>query len=496
MRLENIFRGMTIPGVVPLERKENTTKQLSSDQKSLFVVQNLVGEIVRLDKLVQRIQGRNFNSEINKYNTQNFDQTAIAKDWGVSRTVFPHLLAKIQNTGTLSRKKGTGATISVMTEAVKRKLIHILIKHQGDIDFKTWEEEIEKDNRFTVTPKRESIRKWWINECGGIYVHKKSRPMISEKTAKLRVEFCRKCLAHEELCLQIHQDEGYAFAVRWCRKLKSIKPGMIPDLPLGFKPPKKAIKSRRHTPKIMLSVVIARPEQKEGVGFYGGRVALIRCTKEVVAKNASKNHKKGSIYNKDTSVNSKMFKSHLTKTILPKIKRNKSLLDKSERFAQQLTAKDADYKLPKGCKWADLNLQLDNATPHCKKNKRLFPIIKKAAGRNVLNGIYYGPKVRLVFQPPDSPDLNVLDLGFFTNFWSKIHKILKEFDHIPSLDDVWNAAQIAWENVTPVDIEILYRTLRARMEQVVQCNGRNDMPIPHGGIRLQVEREDDILKKS
>ena len=136
MRLENILRGMAIPGVVPQEHRENKTKQLSRDQKPLFVVQNLVGEIVRLDKLVQRIQGRNFNSEITKY-TRNFDQSAIAKAWGVSRTVFPHLLAKIQTTGTLRRKKGTGATISVMTEAVKRKLIHILIKHQGDIDFKT-----------------------------------------------------------------------------------------------------------------------------------------------------------------------------------------------------------------------------------------------------------------------------------------------------------------------------------------------------------------------
>ena len=104
MRLENVLRGMTIPGVVPQERRKNITKQLSSDQKSLFVVQNLVGEIVRLDKLVQRIQGRNFNSEIKKY-TQNFDESAIAKAWGVSRTVFPHLLAKIQNTGTLSRKR-------------------------------------------------------------------------------------------------------------------------------------------------------------------------------------------------------------------------------------------------------------------------------------------------------------------------------------------------------------------------------------------------------
>ena len=106
--------------------------------------------------------------------------------------------------------------------------------------------------------------------------------MISDETKRLRVEFCRKQLANEELCVQMHQDEGYAFGIRWCRKLKSIKPGMIPDLPLGFKPPRQPTKSRRHTPKIMLSVVIARPEKKEGVGFYGGTISMIRCTKDVV----------------------------------------------------------------------------------------------------------------------------------------------------------------------------------------------------------------------
>ena len=37
---------------------------------------------------------------------------------------------------------------------------------------------------------------------------------------------------------QIHQDEGYAFTVRWCRKLKTIKPGMVDDLPGGFAPKK------------------------------------------------------------------------------------------------------------------------------------------------------------------------------------------------------------------------------------------------------------------
>ena len=303
-------------------------------------------------------------------------------------------------------------------------------------------------------------------------------------------------MANEELCPQIHQDEGYAFAVRWCRKLKTIQPGMIDELPEGFKPNKKAIKSRRHTPKVMLSVAVARPEKKQGAGFYGGRISLIRCTKNVVAKNASKYHKRGSVYQKDTSLNSMMFKNQITKNIFPAIKKNISVLDKAERFSKQLKAKNTTYSLPEGCKWADLLLQVDNAKPHCKRSKRLFPIIRKAGGRNILSGVYYGPKVRLVFQPPDSPDLNVMDLGLFTNLWTKIHKILKGSENIPSVDDVWEAAKVAWESITSVDIVILFQTLHARMEQVVECNGRNDMEIPHDGIRQRVEAEDSRLKLS
>ena len=64
-------------------------------------------------------------------------------------------------------------------------------------------------------------------------------------TDRARVEFCKKCLANEEICPQIHQDEGYAYSVRWCRKLKSIKPGMLESLPEGFTPKKQAMKSRR-----------------------------------------------------------------------------------------------------------------------------------------------------------------------------------------------------------------------------------------------------------
>ena len=95
---------------------------------------------------------------------------------------------------------------------------------------------------------------------------------------------------------------------------------MIEELPEGYRPPKKATKSRRYTPKIMLSVALSRPEKKDGKGFYGGKIALIRCTKDVVAQRSSKNHKRGSIYKQVASLNSKMFQKQLTRAIFPSIK--------------------------------------------------------------------------------------------------------------------------------------------------------------------------------
>ena len=42
MRLENLLRGMIVPGAVSLERKENPRKQMTRDEKAVFVIQNLV----------------------------------------------------------------------------------------------------------------------------------------------------------------------------------------------------------------------------------------------------------------------------------------------------------------------------------------------------------------------------------------------------------------------------------------------------------------------
>ena len=76
------------------------------------------------------------------------------------------------------------------------------------------------------------------------------------------------------------------------------------------------------------------------------------------------------------------------------------------------------------------------------------------------------------------------------------NRILNEFDHIPSLNNIWDAAQIAGDRVTPIDMDTFFRNLYPRMEQVIKFNGRNHMKIPQDGIRERVETEDKIKKKT
>ena len=236
------------------------------------------------------------------------------------------------------------------------------------------------------------------------------------------------------------------------------------------------------------------PERKEGVGFYEGKVAPLRCTKDVRAKRKSKNQKRGEIYKQYSTIDSSMFKKQMTRVVFPKIKSHHSILHKTARFAEQLKLKYPTYKLPEGCRWADTYMQIDNAPPHCKRNKKVLSQIVKAASRHVLNGKYYGPKVGLIFQLPNSPDLNVMDLGLFEKLWTKINNILRKTERVATLDEIWDAAKVPWETITPVDIEILFQTLYARMRQVIEFEVHNDMNIPHEGIRERVEAEERSFK--
>ena len=70
-----------------------------------------------LQKKLLKIKGLSLSSNVNEH-AHSIEQTTIARAWGVSRLAFPQFLAKMQSTGELKRKLGSGAQISVMPESV------------------------------------------------------------------------------------------------------------------------------------------------------------------------------------------------------------------------------------------------------------------------------------------------------------------------------------------------------------------------------------------
>ena len=65
--------------------QENISKQLLPEEKALFLIQNLVGEIVRLPKLMAAMKGVLLDPEIAE-KIKNINQSTIAKAWGVTLT--------------------------------------------------------------------------------------------------------------------------------------------------------------------------------------------------------------------------------------------------------------------------------------------------------------------------------------------------------------------------------------------------------------------------
>lgn len=108
-------------------------------------------------------------------------------------------------------------------------------------------------------------------------------------------------------------------------------------------------------------------------------------------------------------------------------------------------------------------LQQDNAGPHA-----LFgDATVEAAGREG------GWKIRLVCQPPNSPDLNVLDLGFFNSIQS-----LQYQEETFTTDDLIAAVHRAFRNTLPDTIDRCFVTLQGVMIKVIEHHGHNDYKLP------------------
>ncbi|XP_042039584.1 uncharacterized protein LOC121785262 [Salvia splendens] len=122
-------------------------------------------------------------------------------------------------------------------------------------------------------------------------------------------------------------------------------------------------------------------------------------------------------------------------------------------------------------KWLDgatkvLKIQQDNARPHIKDND---PVFREAAQQS-------GFSISIVQQPPNSPDTNVNDLGWFRAIQS-----LQTQTACNNVDDLINAVEKSFHELQPETLDNVFLSLQGCYMEFMKVQGQNRYKLPHVG---------------
>jgi len=196
----------------------------------------------------------------------------------------------------------------------------------------------------------------------------------------------------------------------------------------------------------MFLAAVARPRYVPGTRkFFDGKIGIWPIVEKVKAKRGSKNRPKGTPVTQNVEINRDRYRDYLRDKVFPAIRE----------------------------KWPDRNarviVQQDNARPHVPVDD---PEILALGSRPERGD--RGIQIEMRCQPPNSPDLNVLDLGFFNSIQSLQDKIFCK-----DIDSLIQATEKAFEDQDKYILEKVWLSLAAVMELIMENSGSNDFKLPH-----------------
>lgn len=206
--------------------------------------------------------------------------------------------------------------------------------------------------------------------------------------------------------------------------------------------PHRSVKSKRFIDKIMFLAAVARPVfAADGSVLFDGKIGFWPFVKNVAAKYSTRNRPKGVLELKPVNVDKVTYRELLVENVLPAVRNH---------WPKRRTG--------------TIYIQQDNASPH-------VPGTDEAI---VENGQRYGWDIRLVNQPPNSPDFNVLDLGLFRAMQSATQ------DHeMKNNREIVEYATKAFEEMTASSLNDSFLSLQKHMESAMLKEGGNNFKEPH-----------------
>ncbi|KAK9733580.1 hypothetical protein RND81_04G076300 [Saponaria officinalis] len=219
----------------------------------------------------------------------------------------------------------------------------------------------------------------------------------------------------------------------------------------------RSCQSKRLITKVMFMCAVSRPILDDnGEVVFDGKIGIFPFVEMKAAKRRSKNRAAGVLVTKAVdSITKEVTKACLITKIIPAIKE----------------------KWPSGAS-KDIYIQQDNAKPHLKDNDLEFRAVADSDGFNI----------HLVFQPPNSPDLNINDLGFFRSIQS-----LQNEKPANNIEELVEAVENAFLEHVPTKLNDNFLTLQAVMIEIMKVKGHNNFKIPH--MRKGVLQRQGILPR-
>lgn len=265
------------------------------------------------------------------------------------------------------------------------------------------------------------------------------KPLLTEKNRKDRLIFCMSMLEpnlmFEDMYNYVHIDEKWFYMTKAKRSYYVSLNEIISA---------RSCKSKRFILKVMFMAAVARPKyDPASQRYFDGKLEIWPFVYHEFAKNNSKNRPKGSLITKNIeSINSREYLKMMKDNVLPAI-RDKFLI---------------------AYKRKQIIIQQDNAKPHLRDDA---PGLVNICLKDRWN-------ITCKAQPPNIPDFNVLDLGFFNAIQSLQHEPAPK-----TIEDLISSVNNAFADISMTKLDNVFLTLQNCMESTMHVGGSNDYKIVH-----------------
>lgn len=267
------------------------------------------------------------------------------------------------------------------------------------------------------------------------------KPTLREHHYQERIDYCLRQIDLNTMRFKanfdvVHIDEKWFFVTEET-KTYYLAPGEAP--------PERSVGHKSHIPKIMFISAVARPRRcSTSNTYFDGKLGIWPIATWVPAQRSSRNRPRGTMELKPVSLNAEVYNKLLLDHVIPAI----------------------NEKWPQHYRNRRIYLQQDNAPPH-KDATNTNPELAAAIAATGLDIVFAN-------QPAQSPDTNVLDLGYFRSIES-----LQQSKRTRNVAEMNVAVKQSFEELDKSKLERIFLTHQAVCREILLHNGGNQFKLPH-----------------